>query len=53
MTKYKCLACGKEFDAPVKVELVRHQKYGGCTWGIGKKMKPAKKVVFATPKKRG
>jgi len=38
VSKYKCLACGIEFEAPVKVREVRHQKYGGCTWGIGVKI---------------
>ena len=32
---YRCLACGEKFHAKVKVRYVRHQKYGGCTWGIG------------------
>lgn len=45
MSKYKCLACGVEFEAPVKVANVRHNKYGGCQWGIGKKMRrPTKRV---------
>lgn len=37
--KYKCMACGTEFTAPLKVQYVRHGKFGGCRWGIGKRMK--------------
>ena len=38
MTKYRCLTCKKIFEAPVKAREIRHQKYGGCTWGIGIKL---------------
>ena len=37
--KYKCLACGQKFTAPRKVTYVRHNKFGGCQWGIGKRLK--------------
>lgn len=36
-SRYTCLACNTFFFATGKAPYVRHQKYGGCTWGIGKR----------------
>lgn len=37
MSIYRCMACNMEFEAPEQDEYIRHEKYSGCTWGIGKK----------------
>jgi DNA-directed RNA polymerase subunit RPC12/RpoP len=50
MAQYKCMACNKEFETPYQNSYARHEKYGGCTWGIGVKLRrPTKRAVDLKP----
>lgn len=42
MSDYKCLACGNIFQANSNKEYIRHEKFGGCTWGVGSRLSDKK-----------